>query len=215
MTPPLRRSQNRDGENGLTLLELVVAAAIGVSVLIPAAAVGIRGLTAWQRADGRLQQLFRIERELNMLGEDLRNAVAPTDLPFAGSSKGLFFVTAADPSRLLELRCRLQPQTDGTQALVRESRAFPAEEDKPFLVKTLLPRVRSFSIQYGVRVEEEERPTARWSDSWRPPSDQMNSVPMLLQIRMDVQDPHGRMESVVWEYRIPSGVLGSAADEGS
>ena len=201
MTP-----KNRSGESAFTLLELVLAATIGVSIFIPAAALGIRGLSVWQRADSRLQQLFRIEKELNMLGEDLRNAVAQPDLPFKWSLEGLVFVAAVDPAHLLELRYRLESRQDGTQTLIRESRTFPSVGRGPFLTKTLFPKTRSFSVQFGVRRPAQR--TVSWADRWIPPEDQMISVPILVRVRMEVEDRYGKTESILREYRIPAGIFG-------
>ena len=198
--------KKQNGQNAFTLLELVLAAAIGISVFIPAAALGIRGITAWQRADGRLQQFFQIEKELEMLGEDLRNAVAQPDLPFQWSPEGLAFVTASDPTRLLQLRYRLQSQPNGTQTLLRESRAFPNTGREPFLARTVLPRMRSFSTQFAIQTPGSPGP-ASWSDAWNPPSEQP-AIPILVRVRMETEDRYGRVESVLREYRIPSGVLG-------
>ena len=197
--------ENQGGENAFTLLELILAVAIGVSVFIPAAALGVRGLSVWQRADGHLQQLFRIEKNLDILGEDLRNAVAQPDLPFKWSPEGLVFCTAADPSHLLQLRYRLESLQDGTKALIRESRPFPSRERESFLTKILLPKMRSFSVQFAVRTQGQ--PTAGWLDSWNVP----DQIPIFVQVRMEVEDSYGRVEAVLKEYRIPSGVFGSVS----
>lgn len=201
------------GPSGFTLLEWMVATAIGSVVLTTAATLGARGLMAWQRADDHLQQLFRIEKWQNTLGAELRNAVALADLPFSGSAEECSFASATDSTHLVEVRYRLQVQLDGTQSLIRESRDFPIPEGEPSLTRTLLQRVRSFSFQYGTLHEEQGQPFVRWSDHWIPPQQQTQSVPMLVRVHLEAVGSQGSVQSVAMEFQIPHGTFGEAPGE--
>jgi len=199
------------GQKGFTLLELVVAAALSGILLITVAVLLGRGFTVWQRTDARLQQLFLTEKGLDMLGQELRNGVVLADLPFEGLPEQLFFTSVSDPTHLLQLRYKIE-SVHGTETLVRESQPYPAAES-PLQVKPIIPRVKVFSLKYGVLQEANGQQSVRWLDTWKPTSAQMLQLPKLLQVRIETADSQGKIDSVIREFRIPQGVLGSASVE--
>ena len=197
-------------EKGFTLVELLVAAALGVLVLAAAVTLVGRGLTVWQRTDARLQQLFLVEKGLDMLGRELRNGVALADLPFEGSSEGLSFASGIDDSHLSQIRYTLEP-AGSFRALVRETQPFPAG-DQPPVRKALIPGIRSFSLQYATLKEPSPgEKSFSWSDTWTAGA-LGTRMPKLLQLRMETVDARGAARSIVREYRVPHGAFGSAVE---
>ncbi len=191
---------------------MTVAAALSVVLLAATAVLFNRGLAAWRRSEGELDQLLLAERGLELLGAELRSGVAAADRPFEGTPALLHFATAAGAIRLMEVQYRLQPKGK-TQALVREFQSYPSKEGS-FQTQTLLSSVHSFSIQYGLLQEEGEGGPRHlaWSDRWTV-WPQKNQLPKLLRVRLEIKDPQGTGRLIQREFRIPHGVFGSAEEK--
>ncbi len=197
---------------GFTLLELMVAAALSVILVVAVAALLGRGLTVWRRTDVELQQLFLVEKGLNMLGRELRNGVALADQAFEGTETGVTFTTAEEPTRLSLVRYTLVSQ-GGRQALVRQWEPFPNPE-AVVQTKTLIPQVKSFSLTYGILEKVEGQEQFRWSTDWQKSPNPPQQLPELLRVQCEIENPpYGRPLRVIREFRIPHGVLRSSSVE--
>lgn len=196
---------------GFTLLELMVASAL-TAVLAGATAVLVsRGLTAAQRTQGAVQQLFLLERTAEKMGRELRNAVPVSDGRFEGTQGTISFLTSEGPTTLTSVRYRFIRSETGN-SLVREWQPFPAG-DEPLRSATLLTRVVNFSILYGMIKEEGGRRLLQWSEIWSVPPAEPAVLPELVQVRLESQDSKGRPYSVTREFLIPQGVLRSPSRE--
>ena len=204
--------EKRISQNGFTLIELLVAAALGMVVLIAAALLMGRGLAVWQRTEGNLQQLFLVEKGLDMLGRELRNGVALADLPFEGSSDSLFFATADTDVRMSQIRYALQPQLSGDMALMRESQPFPPGDTQPIIRKAVIPGVKTFSIRYATMKESDSgQKVLGWTDAW--PANVSSGVPKLMELCLETVDSRGFPHAAVREYRVPQGSFGVAVEK--
>ena len=197
--------------SGFTLLELVVASALAALVLSASTALLIRGLTASQRMEGRLQALFALEKATEVLGEELHNAVALSDLRFTGSHEGLSFATAVGPIRLTQVSYKLAP-SGSTQWLVRESQPFPSG-DQPAETKTLVKQVVHFSVVYAMIKEVEGKSSLQWVESWDEQPSQQAALPRIVKVELEALDSKGRACSVTREFMIPHGILRSLRGE--
>lgn len=165
-----------------------------------------RGLTAWQRADGRLQELFRAEKAFQRLAEDLRNSVAVADSPFLGEGGELGFVRVESAQQLALIGYRVEERA-GTKLLIRERREYPPSEDRPPEVSVLLDPLRAFSLAYPVLREGEAPRELEWQSNW-PNAEGSKNVPEMVRVRVEFDDPKGGARSwtrVVW---VPQGSLG-------
>ena len=191
---------------GFTLLELTVAVALSGMILASVVVLVGRGMTAWQRADGMLQQMFRTEKGLNQMGEELRNAEALAERPFEGGMDRLSFALSEGSDRLSEVTYRLEPGRDG-QSLIREKRNLPAQEGDPVEVKMVLDGVTSFSIGYGTLQESEGHRGFQWSGKWDSSAEGLSVVPKLIRVDLQSRDPRGGLTSATRHLWVPQGVL--------
>ena len=198
--------RKRSGLSGFTLLELTVAAAL---LVVLGGAVTIlfgRGLTAWQRADGRLEQIFVIEKGLERFGRELRNAIVIADLPWAASKDAVTFSTAESPTEIGIVSYRVVASTTGTPELIREWQAYP--KDQETVKTTIASNVSNFSLEYASIDEKDGQKRIAWLSTWDM-SKQLNHTPKLVRIRMETTDPKGRAYGMTRQLWIPSGVFGS------
>jgi len=191
---------------------LVVATALVVILGAAVATLLVRGTKVWQKADGRLQQLFLMEKAFHRIGEDLRNGVSLADRPFQGSERDLLFATAEGPTRLAEVRYRIEGAGQ-PQALVRQRRPFPLGEEEgvqtgsPVQTRTLVPGVKSFAVEYGYLKETEGAQTSvSWAKTWDP-TEQPLQVPKLLRVQIELETPQAETASFTREFLVPQGSL--------
>ena len=196
---------------GFTLLELVVAAALAALMLSASATLLVRGLTASERMQGRLQALFALEKATETLGHELRNAVALEDLRFTGDKKDLDFATQEGPTRLTKVHYRLAAG-DSSQGLIRESQPFPSD-DRSLQSKTLATRVVNFAVVYGMIKEVDGKLSVQWVETWNEKPPQPAALPKIVKVELQVLDSKGRPCSVTREFLIPQGVLRTLPDE--
>ena len=196
---------------GFTLLELVVASALAALILTASTVLLIRGLTASQRMEGRLQALFALEKATEVLGLELRNAVALSDLRFTGSHQGLSFATAVGSTRLTQVSYKLVP-SGSTQWLVQESQPFPSG-DQSVQTKTLVKQVVHFSVVYAMIKEVEGKSSLQWVETWDDLASQQATLPKIVKVELEVLDSRGRSCSVTREFMIPHGILRSLPGE--
>lgn len=202
----ISRSPPRLWIPGFTLLELTVAVALSGMILASVVVLAGRGMTAWQRADGMLQQMFRTEKGLNQMGEELRNAEALAERPFEGGMDRLSFAFSEDMGRLSEVTYRLKPR-EGGQSLIREKRNLPIQEGDPVEVKTVLDGVTSFSIGYGALQESDGRRGLQWKGEWDSSAEGLSGVPKLIRVDLQSRDPRGGLTSATRTLWVPQGVL--------
>ncbi|MBI3333321.1 MAG: hypothetical protein HYZ93_04445 [Candidatus Omnitrophica bacterium] len=183
-----------------------------------------RGLKAWQKADGRLQRLFVVEKSLNRMGEDLRNGLSLADRPFEGLGAELLFVTAQGPTRLAQVGYALQ-SGGGRQTLVRTWQPFPSVPAQqpaaaapgrvaaPPLApaaqaQTMVPGVKAFSIEYGYLqpADAGTGSSVNWAQTWDS-EHQPLEIPRLVRIRIEVETPQGEADSSTREFLIPHGAF--------
>lgn len=197
---------------GFTLLELLVSAALAVLTVSAVAALAGRGLTAWQRAQGRLEQLFVMEKGLNQLGEEFRNSVAAlsVDPPFSGTKDRLDFITGEDPTHLVKVAYRLLSKGE-TQTLIKEWRPFSlaSEKEPAGQIRTVVPRVNRFVVEYGYEGKE-SGDTPQWEEVWGDP----RRLPLLLKVWIETKDPRGGIAEASREFWVPHGVLGTHEEMG-
>jgi len=175
-------------------------------ILASVVALAGRGMTAWQRADGMLQQMFRTEKGLNQMGEDLRNAEDLAERPFEGGMDRLSFALSEGPDRLSEVTYRLEPGRGG-QSLIREKRNLPSQAGDPVEMKTVLDGVTSFSIGYGALRESEGRRRLQWKSEWDSSAEGLSVVPKLIRVDLQSRDPRGGLTSATRTLWVPQGVL--------
>jgi hypothetical protein len=159
-----------------------------------------RGLTAWQRADGRLQIFFVVERELNQMEEELRNAMALADSPFRGGAEEVVFVRAEGATELWRVRYALQASGERS-ALVREESAFPETGEESVVTQRVVDRVSQFSMAYGYRGEIPGQTV--YLNTWQLD----HALPKLLRVKLTAEDAEGRTYDVTRVFLIPHGVL--------
>lgn len=193
---------NKPSSSGFTLLELAVAAALGVILLAAAAVLGVRGMTAWRSMDNRLQVLFRLEKGLSWLEEDLRNGVAAAEVPFHGLKEEIGFAVAEDSLRLAQVRYRIEKDSLGHPAWVREWLPFPNREPAELQVTTLVAGITGFSVQYGAVSEEEGQRTLRWVAQW---NDLQKQIPKMVRVHLEGVYGRSREVSVTRDLWIPNG----------
>lgn len=191
---------------GFTLLELVVAAAL--TALMSAAVVALvgRGLTAWQRADARLQQMFRAQKAFQQLAEDLRAAVPVTGRPFLGEESRLGFLRAESAHQLSRVGYRLEEGAGG-KILIRERDLYPEKEGRDPETRVLLDRVRRMVLAYPVLEEDGGQKQLAWQPAWHKPKGP-ESVPELVRVTMELDDSRGGKLSWTGEVWVPQGSLG-------
>ena len=194
---------------GFTLLELLVAASLAVLTMGAAGIFFGRALSAWQKTQGRLESLFTVERRLERLGVELRNGVLPNGASFSGASDSIAFVSGQEMGPLRQIRYLLLPQGQ-SQALVREEEPFPPGEGT--LQRTvLIPRVRSFSVQYSYQGKEGAQEVA-WKSNWQ----LSHQLPRLLKVNLEIEDKQearGGSYSVIREFWIPQGTVAPLLEE--
>lgn len=197
---------------GFTLLELTVAVALTGILLAAVVALAGRGMTAWQRADGMLQQMFRTEKGLNQMGEELRNAEALAENPFEGRSNRLTFALSEELDRLSEVTYRLEPGRGGP-SLVREKRGLPIREGEPVELKRVVPGVTSFSIGYGALRGSQEHRELQWRENWDSSVEGFSGVPKLIRVDLQSRDPRGGLTSATRYFWVPDGVFSAESQE--
>ena len=200
------RSAPRFWSPGFTLLELTVAVCLTGILMAAVVVVAGRGMAAWQRADEMLQQMFRIEKGLNRMEEELRNAEALAERSFEGGMDHVSFAFSEDSNRLSEVTYRLEPRGGG-QSLVREKRNLPVQEGDPVEMKTLLDGVSSFSIGYGILQESEGLKSLQWKGVWDSSAADLGVIPKLIRIDLQSRDSRGGLTSATRTFWIPQGVL--------
>lgn len=196
---------------GFTLLELVVASALVAVMGMAVVALAGRGLTVWQRTDAQLQQTLQMEKALQQLAGDLRNAVAISDQAFVGDTAGLVFFRDEEAGRLVRLNYRLE-ESGGERILLREEQSYPAAENKAGETKTALDRVRVFSLEYASLEERDGQKALIWVPAWSA-SQQTTAVPELVRITVGCNDPKGGVLSLTREVWIPHGTLTASPHE--
>lgn len=195
------------GRAGLTLLELMVAASL--TTILGAAVVVLlgRGLTAWQRAQTRLTQIFQMEKALEKMDEELHNSVAVADRPFEAGAAEFTFATSQTPTRLIQVTYKIvSDDRTGTHTLVRVWKPFPADADSAVQTKTLVPTLRTFSVEYGQLVGADDQKRVEWTRTWDLVKNS-GHVPKLLRIGIAMEDPKGGVRSVNREVWVPQGAL--------
>ena len=197
---PCSRDRAPPGFRGFTLLELAVAA------------VSVRGMTAWRSADSRLQALYRVEKGLSRLAEELRNGAAPSDLPFHGAKDEVGFAVAEGPTRLAEVRYRVVRDAAGGAAWVREWLPFPKTPQMPPEVTTLSGGVALFSMQYGAVSDEDGQKRVRWLESWDDPQGG-KAIPKIVRVHLEGADARGRAFTVTRDLWIPQGTWATVTGE--
>ncbi len=188
------------GCKGFTLLELVVATSLAVVIGVAAVLVLGRGLTAWQRADGRLQIFFVVERGLNRMAEELRNAVVLADSPFVGEAGQMVFLKSEGATGLRQVRYALQGVGEDS-VLIREGLAFPETEEEEVVTQRLVGRVSRFSMTYAYQGEAPGE--LLYLDTWQPD----DALPKFLRVRLAAEDAEGRAHDVTRDFWLPHGVL--------
>lgn len=207
--------QTPSGFPGFTLLELAVAAALGVMLLTAVAVLGARGMAAWRSVDSRLQVLFHLEKGLSRMAEELRNGAAPADLPFHGSADEIAFATAVQATRLTEVQYRVVPGGSGGSAWVRQWRPFPAGESESgqLQTETLVAGVTRFALQYGTVAAGEGQKVLRWVENWDDLEQELKTIPRIVRVRLQGADARGRVFAVTRDLWIPQGRWVSAPNE--
>lgn len=195
----------RLGSKGLTLLELTVTAAMAAIMVAAVVVLVGRGLTAWTRADARLQQLFQMQKALAQVEQDLRQSVALAEPLFVGESSRLVFFRSEGPTQLVQLEYRLEEESAG-KTLLRERREFPLSEEEEPESRRSLERVRAFSLEYAALQESGGEPELDWLPAWSV-SEQSSAVPELVRITVECDDPKGGRLSLNREVWVPHGTL--------
>ena len=190
---------------GFTLLELVIASALTVLLAGTTAALMLRGMTSAQRGEQFLQQTFLLERTAEKMGRELRNAVPSAERRFEGLKGDLSFLVSESPVALASVRYHLVPSGKGF-SLVRDRQVFPPKGN-PSQTSVVLAGVVNFSILYGMISEQGGRRQLVWSERWMIPPVEPAALPELVRVRLESQDPKGRLYSVTREFWIPQGVL--------
>ncbi len=191
---------------GFTLLELVVATLLIGLVFGAVVALFGRGMDAWARGEGQLQQLFLVEKELKEMGRHLRNGIALTDALWEGRNDEIAFLMAEDPTHLVWVRYRMQDE-GGTPLWVEERKEFfvPSPEEAVWTRRRLLSGVSNCSFWYGFLKEEDGSFSLEWKDRWEalPPPE----IPRLIRIQLTTTDSQGTAHSIQQDFWIPNGVL--------
>lgn len=198
---------------GFTLLELAVSAALASVLLAAAGTVSVRGMTAWRRADSRLQALFQAEKGLARLAEELRNGALPADLPFGGTKEEVRFAAAEEPTRLADLRYRVVRDAAGKAAWVRERAPFPNPEGEEPQAATLAGGVTLFSLEYGAVSEEDGLKAVRWVESWDGLGQEVKTIPKIIRVRLEGTDGQGRAFALTRDIWIPQGTWVTVPNE--
>ena len=191
--------------SGFTLLELAISASLAAIMLTASTTILVRGLVASQRMEARLQTTFALEKSMEGLGRELRNAVASNDLRFTGKGDELTFATAEGPTRLDRIHYKLVA-SDSAKSLVRESQPFPSGE-QPVQGKTLVKQIVRFSVVYAMITELDGKPSVQWIQAWEEKPPQQAGLPRLVKVQLESLDSKGRPCSVTREFLIPHGVL--------
>ena len=191
--------------SGFTLLELAISASLAAIMLTASTTLLVRGLIASQRMEARLQTIFALEKSMEGLGRELRNAVALNDLRFTGKGDELTFATAEGPTRLDRIHYKLVA-SDSAKSLIRESQPFPSGE-QPVQGKTLVKQLVRFSVVYAMIKEVEGKPSLQWVQVWEEKPPQQAGLPRVVKVQLESLDSKGRPCSVTREFLIPHGVL--------
>lgn len=190
---------------GFTLIELTVAAALVAIMGSAVVALVGRGLTAGQRADGRLHQLFRAEKAFQQMAEDLRGALPVAEEPFLGEEGRMGFVRAESPQQLAQIGYRLEPGEAG-RVLIRDRESYPSSEEQAPDSKVVLDHLRLFSLAYPALEEAGGQKQIAWQPVWTD-SDESENVPEMVRVTVEIDDPKGGTVSLTREVRIPHGAL--------
>ena len=197
---------------GFTLLELAIAAGLAALMLTASTVLLVRGLVAAQSMEGRLKTTFALEKSMEGLGRELRNAVALNDPRFSGKADDLSFSVADGPTRLTQIRYKFVP-SDSAGSLVRDVQVFPLSSDEPVQSKTLVKQVVHFSLVYAMIKEEGGKSSLQWVPTWEDKPPQQAGLPKLVKVQLIALDSRGRPCSVTREFLIPHGVLRNPPDE--
>ena len=192
---------------GFTLIELVVAAALTALMSTAVVALVGRGLTAWQRADIRLQQMFRAQKAFQQLAEDLRAAVPVAGQPFLGEESRLAFLRAESEHQLARIGYRVE-ETTGEKILIRERELYPKREGQDPETRVLLDHVRRVALAYPVLEEDGGQKRLAWQPAWTEPKGS-EVVPELVRVTMELDDSKGGKLSWTGEVWVPQGSLGA------
>ncbi|MGH7545000.1 MAG: prepilin-type N-terminal cleavage/methylation domain-containing protein [Gemmatimonadota bacterium] len=156
---------------GFTLLELLIALAIGAAVVLGVyAAVGVTVDVA-SRGSDRTDEVLKVEAARQTIRRWLEAAYLPPNVEgpgFEGAERNVFgepldeltFLTldrgllGSDPGASARIRLRVDPE----RGLLAEHEGPDAERE----VLRLLPEVRGLSIRYRVRLGDE----VRWFEGW-------------------------------------------------
>jgi len=179
---------------------MVVATSLAVVIGIAAMLVLGRGLTAWQRADGRLQIFFVVERGLNRMAEELHNAIVLADSPFVGEAGQMVFLKSEGATGLRQVRYALESSGEGS-VLVREESAFPETEEEAAVTQAVVSRVSHFSVTYAY--QDEAPGEMLHLNTWQPD----DALPKFLRVKLTAEDAEGRTHDVTRDFWLPHGVL--------
>ncbi len=170
---------------GFTVVELVLAAIIGVFVAGAATASMSQFLKARRAAQARQEAFSRAENAVARIAQDLQNVARDPELMYAqvsvrsggatGTDELLLLVNSLTPIRgdrwvsegdLYEVQYRIAPRRDGGLALWRRvDQAFDEYLDSGGIATPIVPGVVSMSIQAMDSVE--------WYEAWESDTDGM------------------------------------------
>ena len=181
----------RLGRRALTLIELTVALAI-FALLGTALVVSLRGgIHAWRRIHHAGERAQRLRFALEQLHRDGAHAVllsGANDTPPVFTDAQMSFVTATyEPGilpRLERVLVRVEPQPDGTVALVRHAAPYPAAPDgaqgRAQILAAPLTACRFTFLYY-----DEETRAITWQPTWGAVSDVFSPLPRGIRVAMD------------------------------
>jgi len=167
----------RAGQEGATLLELLVALAL-LALLSVYAVTAIRYLQNFDRVQARIEERAAVEAVRTHLRRSIeamrvafliRDGATPK-LAFAGGRRTLSFVTEADSrlefGGLYLVRFGLDGEGSGASALVTERRAFRPRMDAVVRGRNLvvLDRVAGLAFSYFGSPQEGAKPD--WYEDW-------------------------------------------------
>lgn len=190
---------------GFTLLELLVALAITVTmtgVIIASFASGVR---VWSAVEEVAGQEAAVWPGLGVFERDLKNHRPFRGIPFEGAPTAVSFPVvldfARDPARsdaMARLGTVRYSFDDRAQALVRHAWPFPGDRAWPHDAgERMIENVESILLDYAAWPAETQGPEAgpQWTDEWPTPDE----APMAVRIRLRIgpSDPPTEIHHVV------------------
>jgi prepilin-type N-terminal cleavage/methylation domain-containing protein len=192
----------RNGADGFTLLELLVAAAIVAVLVVAIVSAFAGGIRVWEEAQARSRDQVAVSMALEIFQRDVRNGLHLRAVPLTGDANGMQWPALVQvggtgtPVRLGTIRYGLDRNR---RAFVRKVWAYPDREPGEREAEALIPSVEETEFSYydggGGQVQAND-----WVPAWTGGTNWPGGVRIVLRIR-NGEEQHEVRRTIMLPYR--------------